>query len=469
MKNALKVVSVVAFCFLQQSAYGWQDDGLRDSLAKINEESVKKTISYLASDELGGRGTPSPGFTIASEYVAKRFEAAGLEPGGVEGWYQNHEIKTTRMPTGGIHIQYSNGEPIEHFGLLAATDDRFEYSGAVTEIKLADEFSEGQFKGPVVATETDSPGNRRYLNSVVRASNRLKQAGATALIIVVPEDHMAVGQAKQSAGKHRVVNTSQRMAIPVLLVRELDAGSEVSMDLPAAIASQAVVGNTIGILKGSDETLSKEAILFTAHLDHLGTNPDATGDQIYNGADDDASGVTGVLTLADAFGALPFRPKRSIIFMTLWGEEQGLLGSKQFAAEPTWPLELIVANVNIEMIGRPEPGAAGKIWMTGWGESNLGELMNDAASKNGGTIFEHPQYSAMLYRSSDNWSFVEKGVIAHSFSAGSLHGDYHQPGDEWEKLDTEHMTRVVRSLFFGSLPITSGDATPKSSANRRGR
>jgi Zn-dependent M28 family amino/carboxypeptidase len=149
--------------------------------------------------------------------------------------------------------------------------------------------------------------------------------------------------------------------------------------------------------------------------------------------------------------------------MTFWGEESGLLGSKQFCQTPSWPLEKIVANVNIEMIGRPEPGANSKMWVTGWGESDLGPLMAAASNPFGVEIFEHPKFSAQLYRSSDNWSFAEKGVVAHSFSAGSLHADYHQPDDEWEKLELPHMTRVIQGLFVGSLPLASGEATPKKS------
>jgi Zn-dependent M28 family amino/carboxypeptidase len=183
---------------------------------------------------------------------------------------------------------------------------------------------------------------------------------------------------------------------------------------------------------------------------------------IYNGADDDASGVTAVLTLADAYAAMPTPPKRSLLFVAFWGEESGLLGSKAFVDRPTWPLESIVANVNIEMIGRPEDGARGKIWVTGWNESNLGPLMRESASRWGVEIFEHPKFSAMLYRSSDNWSFAQRGVVAHSFSAGSLHADYHQVDDEWDRLEIPHMTRVIQGLFFGSLPLADGTLTPKT-------
>lgn len=169
------------------------------------------------------------------------------------------------------------------------------------------------------------------------------------------------------------------------------------------------------------------------------------------------------LPLPTPSGAMKQRPKRSVLFMTFWGEESGLLGSKQFVATPSWQLDQIVANINIEMIGRPEGGARGKIWMTGWQESDLGMLMSQSAKPWGVEIFEHPKFSSMLYRASDNWSFVERGVIAHSFSAGSLHPDYHQVDDEWDRLEIPHMTQVIQGLWLGSLPLLEGTQSPNKS------
>ena len=214
----------------------------------------------------------------------------------------------------------------------------------------------------------------------------------------------------------------------------------------------------IGVLPGSDETLASEALVISAHLDHLGE----VGGTVYNGADDNATGVTAVVSLADAFGALENRPKRSVVFMAFWGEEQGLRGSRDFAERPLWPLENMVANINIEMIGRPESGARNKTWVTGWERSDLGPLMALGAKRVDTLVFAHPQFSGdMLYRASDNWPLADKGVIAHSFSAGSLHSDYHQPTDDWQRLELDHMTAVIRGLFAGALPIANGELTPK--------
>jgi Zn-dependent M28 family amino/carboxypeptidase len=281
---------------------------------------------------------------------------------------------------------------------------------------------------------------------------------------VVDQESELIGMARESRDNPRMISSRGNFDIPVVLVPETALSIEsLVMEIQATITSETIMRNVIGLIRGSDPNLGSEAVLFSAHLDHLGVRP-GVGDGIFNGADDDATGVTAVVTLADAFGAMP-KPKRTLIFMTFWGEESGLLGSKQFVLTPSWPLEKIVANVNIEMIGRPEPGAGGKIWMTGWSESNLGSLMNEASKPFGVEIFNHPRFSAMLYRSSDNWSFANAGVIAHSFSAGSLHSDYHQPDDEWDRLELPHMTRVIQGLFVGSLPLANGLAKPTKSKN----
>ena len=119
-----------------------------------------------------------------------------------------------------------------------------------------------------------------------------------------------------------------------------------------------------------------------------------------------------------------------------------------------------MANINIEMVGRPEKDAREKAWMTGWRHSNLGDVMNAGSGRAGVEIFHRQDVSEMLYKRSDNFPFVRAGVIAHSFSAGSLHSDYHQPSDEWEKLNIPHMVKVIRGLYGGILHVANSDERP---------
>lgn len=433
-------------------------------LSKITEQSVQATVSFLAADEMAGRDTPSRELNIAAAYVAARLSAAGLSGGGDnQTYFQKTNVATVQMPESGIDFLTSpsdttGSEALQHFGLLSGDASDFSYHGPLTFVK-PDEISNGEFNGPVyldIEEYQDAPGSFAQL---ARATANLKRRGATAILIPTEASGPLVDRARLNRSP-KLVQTRGGMAGPSLLVSPInneDRQLAVSLQIPKISGGQAEVRNVIGVLEGSDPELSHEAIIFSAHLDHIGQSESG----IYNGADDNATGVTAVITLAEAFAALEPRPKRTLIFMTFWGEERGLLGSRYYVNHPTWPLDKIVANVNIEMIGRPEAGAREKMWMTGWQHSDLGELINQSSQQIGVTTFEHLQFSGMLYRASDNYSFVEKGVIAHSFSAGSLHSDYHQVTDIWEKLDLSHMTKVIQGLFIGCLPLANGEVTPQ--------
>ncbi|MEQ1904723.1 MAG: M28 family peptidase [Pirellulaceae bacterium] len=440
-----------------------------DALGRITENSVEASISYLASDELGGRGTGTNEYLIAAAYVASRFKNAGLEGGGPNGsFYHEKEILLAKTPVAGIEFATASGVPLAHLGMFGGVDTDLTQSGTIDRIDIAN--VPEQLGAKIVAARFQSPTaqgrGRGGRNAIADSVAKLKAKGAEALILGVDANDPIVAVAAAQRETAGIVDPRTNLALPILLVDEklLDSLSEVKLTLPKRVETRYMARNVVGLLKGTDPNLAPEAVLFSAHLDHLGRR-EGQVDPIYNGADDDASGVSAVLTLADAFGAAKARPARSVLFMTFWGEESGLLGSKDFADNPSWPLDKIVSNINIEMIGRPEAGASKKIWVTGWEKSDLGPIMNQSSQQIGITIFEHPKYSAMLYRSSDNWSLAQKGVIAHSFSAGSLHGDYHQPGDEWQKLDIEHMTNVIRGLYIGSLPLTNGIEKP-TAANK---
>lgn len=442
-----------------------QSKEIETALAEITESDVRAMIAFLSSDELGGRDTPSPGLTIASSYIRARFQGAGLKGGTKEGnFYQVHEIATTQVPRDGITAEI-DGKPISHFGMLAAGPEVVQFTGTPERIRHDDKDWRKKKVGSVVHFIPPAISGPRELSSLIRSLSVLRRNGASAILLQVGEDSELISRAKRAL-EPQMINPRGGNAPATLLVAEEAFEGEFELTLPAQRNGKSEVCNVIGMIPGSDPELSKEAIIFTAHLDHIGRSP-GQKDSINNGADDDASGCTAVCELADAYAALPVAPKRTLIFMTVWGEEKGLLGSRHYAANPEWPLEKTVANINIEMVGRPEAGASGKAWMTGWHQSDLGELMNNASNEFGVRIFEHPEFSSMLYRASDNAAFVDKGVIGHSFSAGSLHDDYHQPGDEWEKLELRHMTKVIKGLFVGSLPIANGEVTPKKAEKKK--
>jgi hypothetical protein len=200
--------------------------------------------------------------------------------------------------------------------------------------------------------------------------------------------------------------------------------------------------NAIAILRGSDP--SAEVVLLTAHLDHLGIGPpNAAGDTIYNGADDDASGITAVLVLAHAFANSP-RPRRTIVFALFGSEEIGGFGNAAFLAHPPVPLTSIVANLEFEMIGRPDPTVpAGNLWLTGFGRSNLGAEL----ARHGAPLVADPHPSQNFFERSDNIALARQGIIAHTISSYGLHKDYHQPSDSLATIDFPHLDGAIASMI----------------------
>jgi hypothetical protein len=205
--------------------------------------------------------------------------------------------------------------------------------------------------------------------------------------------------------------------------------------------------NAVGRLRGSDPVASREVILLSAHIDHLGNRPPRDGsssaDTIYNGADDDASGCVAVLELARALAMGP-RPKRSIVFALFGSEEFGGLGSRAFVDRATVPLPEIVANLQFEMIGRPDPKVPPHtLWLTGFERSTLGP----ALAKEGARLVQDPHPEQKFFVRSDNITFARRGVIAHTVSSYGLHKEYHQPSDDVKAVDFPHMTESIQSML----------------------
>jgi len=198
--------------------------------------------------------------------------------------------------------------------------------------------------------------------------------------------------------------------------------------------------NAVAILRGT--TLSSEVILLTAHLDHLGIGPAVNGDTIYNGADDDASGTTAVLALAHLL-ATGHRPRRTIVFALFGSEEIGGFGNRAFLTHPPVPLTSIVANLEFEMIGRPDPAVpAGTLWLTGFDRTNLGPEL----AKHGAHLVGDPHSKEHFFRRSDNYALALQGIVAQTVSSYGLHKDYHQPSDELRTIDFPHMTGAIDSM-----------------------
>lgn len=201
--------------------------------------------------------------------------------------------------------------------------------------------------------------------------------------------------------------------------------------------------NAIGVLRGSNPHTAGEVIMISAHLDHLGVSEALAGDdKIFNGADDDGSGSVAVMELARVL-ASGKRPRRTIYFICFGSEERGGQGSRYFIANSPVPLTQIVADLNLEMLGRPDPKVpAGMLWLTGFDRSTLGKEL----ARQGAALVADPHPEQNFFQRSDNYTLALRGVIAHTVSSFGLHTDYHRPSDDVSKIDFAFMTKSLNSL-----------------------
>jgi Zn-dependent M28 family amino/carboxypeptidase len=215
--------------------------------------------------------------------------------------------------------------------------------------------------------------------------------------------------------------------------------------------------NALAMLRGSDPAGSKEVILLTAHLDHLGLGKAQNGDNIYNGADDDASGTTAVLELARSLSHGP-RPRRSILFVLFGSEELGGYGNQYFLEHPPVPLTQIVTNLEFEMIGRPDPALPTKtLWLTGYERSNLGPTL----AQHGAAISADPHPKENFFRRSDNFALAKRGIVAQTVSSFGLHPQYHHPDDDLAHIDFGFLTHSINSMIEPVRWLASTDWRPE--------
>jgi len=211
--------------------------------------------------------------------------------------------------------------------------------------------------------------------------------------------------------------------------------------------TQRTAPNVVGMLEGSDPALKDEYIVLSAHMDHVGIGAPVNGDSIYNGADDDASGTAAVLELAEALSQPGARPKRSVLFLTVSGEEHGLWGSAWFSEHPATPMSQIVADLNIDMIGRNWKDT---IVVIGKEHSDLGTTLNRvnrAHPELGMRAIDDIWPEENFYFRSDHYNFARKGVPVLFFFNGT-HPDYHGPDDEPNRIDAEKESRIIRLVYL---------------------
>lgn len=449
---------------------------------------------------MGGRNTPSPGLDKTADYIAREFRRFGLKPGGDSGTFlQRYPIARRQLLAARSMVSFKNAG--ENRAITTNLTEGAALLFGVTEgtaggevvlvggIGALDSLRADAVKGRVVLYV---PGPNTPLNrGSFRALSRLGTLGASAAAVVVSSDSLFAGLARNQNRVQTVVG--RRGDIPVVAVLERGITSQVPeaaqefaavRDAPVAVvqpvpgwAGEIVLRDTVlatsyapnvaGILEGSDPALRNEYLVYSAHMDHIGTagRPGSScrardADSICNGADDDGSGTVGIVEIARAMSQPGARPRRSVIFLAVSGEEHGLWGSGFFAGNPPVPLDRIVANFNADMIGRNWRDTVVAI---GKEHSDLGGSLarvNAAHPELGLTIIDDPWPNEQFYFRSDHYNFAVRGVPILFFFTG-VHADYHRPTDSPDKIDAEKESRILRLMFYLGLEVGNAAERPK--------
>ena len=406
----------------------------------LTEASVRAHMEFLAGDALNGRGSGTRDEWIAAAYVAAQMRQRGLEPLGDDGGF----VKTIRIDRPEITAPPT----------LSMTGTTWTHGDKVIVLAL----SQARTAGPLHKHKpgTEAPAGAAVLISEPSAKVAAETSRAAILLVRASPNNqkvwrqLAAQPARMPASLGGVPPTPAAARVLLdesafLAIEAAAEGSEVVLNAqtrPAEIRTW----NAIGRLAGSDPRLREEVVLLSAHLDHLGNMEDpakpGAADTIYNGADDDASGCVAVLELMQALAAGP-RPRRTVVFTWFGSEETGGFGSRSFAARPPVPLERIVANLQFEMIGRPDAAVPARtLWLTGYERSTLGPEL----ARRGARLVADPHPAQNFFERSDNIQLARRGVVAHTVSSYGLHKEYHQPSDEIRHVNFAHMAEAIRSL-----------------------
>lgn len=479
--------------------FGWTQTG-----EPFSAEEFLEPIKFLSSDQLKGRGDGTKELDLAAGYIADHFRKFGLKPGGDNGQFLQHFDLVVGAKLGRQNVAvYRQGEHSEKLNLQETFVPLSFSASASIEAPLVfagygitapeyhyDDYQGLDVSGRIVIVLRHEPQENdehsvfagRQLTSHSEIANKATNAknhGAKAIVLVNDlGNHPGEGDELLRLDE---VSGPQEMTIPVIQVeadtvngwlkpsghtleelrQAIDkdlSNHSMALDPTGRLALTVeierihrVAANVIAELPGSEPSFADQYIVVGAHYDHLGLGehdslaPRLRG-QIHHGADDNASGTSGVLELADALAHAKERPRHSVVFICFAGEELGLLGSAYYANHATFPLERTIAMINMDMIGRVSNN---RLYIGGTGTSpNFQKLVEDANS----SVKFALSYSASGYGASDQTSFTVHEVPVLFFFSG-LHSDYHKPSDTWDKIDPANGARVVELVWhvFQSL------------------
>lgn len=402
----------------------------------ISIERMTKDVTYLASDDLKGRASFSPEIEIAADYISQRFSEIGLKPfEGLSTYKQTFDVTSITPDKVSVRL---NGKKINKKNIAIASTMKNLSWQSIEKINTHIINKGDNFRG------------------ILRSANN--QGGQH--LILVNNAHKSIFERYQQFLNEGLTklessdrNTEHQGAIVLVLTSETDIEQ---IDIKATTRSSArSLSNVVAVLPGSSK--ADEIVMFSAHYDHLGTTAD--GKEIFNGADDDASGTAAIINLAEHFSQQG-NNTRTLMFSAFTAEEIGGYGSR-YLSQQLNPDD-VIAMINIEMIGKPSKFGAGKLWMTGMERSNLGLLLNKTLKTHNTEIHTDPYPEQGLFYRSDNATLARLGVPAHSFSSTQLDKDqhYHQTSDDIKSLDLNSMYKVIETLSIASEDLVNGKITP---------
>jgi hypothetical protein len=513
----------------------------RDAAGQITTARMKEILYFIASDEMQGRDTPSPGLDKTAQFIADNLKQLKLKPAGDKGSYFQHiALAKTEVDRAGTTAQmgertFKLGEDFLPTGRVGGEADAplvYVGHGWVIKSKNVNAYDGLDVRDKIVVVSGDgtTPPAGMSVANLPGADwespiSYAQKHGASALVIIprdfdrrwrrgafmlqrpyftVPrlENPEAEDDEDEEAApsKGMVTIIPSRAMVEALFKGEQVDGAHVMQasvgngELPKGFAlaadkrlrlnvklstTEASTQNVVAVLEGKDARLKKEYVALGAHYDHVGANGGGCrpvgNDSICNGADDDGSGTTALLTMAEAFSKGP-RPKRSILFVWHAGEEKGLWGSEYFTRFPTIPLKQIAAQLNIDMIGRSKkPGdtnpankmltAADEIYVVGstlmsTELQQMSEGVNSAYLKlNFNYHYDEPNDPERMYSRSDHYNYAKHGIPIIFYFDG-VHEDYHRPTDSPDKIDYEKMQRVTRTVFITASELANAPHRP---------
>lgn len=507
------------------SASGQDFKEVSSNLEKIQPDSISAHIKYLADDRLRGRMPGTPGFQLAMDYVISKYKSMGLEPAGDNKTFlQTVKLRRARVDRDNTHAAVIDGETTKDlvFGDGFVLSPNFEETSVEVSAPLAfvgygvsepdlgyDDYAGVDVKGKIVVMISGAPDKfpstvkAHVMNRVTRVKTALEK-GAVGVIVrggpmglqnqvqglvktgsVVVPDNMVRGLkfsgSVSQAVFNSMLNVTEEEAAKIFL--SLKDGKPNSFSLKSSLKITLATKyedfesyNVVGLIKGSDKVLKDEYVVYSAHLDHLGVGTPVKGDSIYNGAHDNASGVSCVLEVARVYSSLKQKPRRSILAVMVVGEEMGLLGSSYFAAHPTVQKEKIVAAVNMDMPTLIAPLLS--VVPLGAIHSSLMGQVKTAATYLGLDVEDDPEPEQNRFVRSDQYSFVQQGIPSLNIKYGDKTDEpgkkltekvkvwraaiYHQPQDEFSEsnFDFNAGKKYVQLCFLIGYQVAQDKKRP---------